>query len=148
MLRGLTTIIFTLALLLGQPAHAATQSADALRNRVNQGTVAIITGGVNGTYIRIASDLAAVLDKSDQLRILPIVGKGSVQNIADLLGQAASRKRARQSNDRCGSTGAGTDANRFCFAPAHRHEGTRTGLIPRFPPIPPWSTEPPLSKCC
>jgi uncharacterized protein len=85
MLRGLTTIIFTLALLLGQPAHAATQSTDALRNKVNQGTVAIITGGVNGTYIRIASDLAAVLDKGDQLRILPIVGRGSVQNIADLL---------------------------------------------------------------
>lgn len=44
-----------------------------------------MSGGVNGTYIRIASDLAAVLDKSNQLRILPIVGKGSVQNIIDLL---------------------------------------------------------------
>jgi uncharacterized protein len=85
MLRWLATIIFTLALLLGQAADAAAQSAVALRNTVNQGTVAIISGGVNGTYIRIASDLAAVLDKSDQLRILPIAGKGSVQNITDLL---------------------------------------------------------------
>ena len=55
-----------------------------LRNKGNQAKVTIISGGVNGTYIRIASDLAAVLDKGDQLRILPIVGKGSVQNIADL----------------------------------------------------------------
>ena len=85
MLRGLTTIIFTLALLLGQVAGVSAQSMDALRNKVNQGTVGIISGGVNGTYIRIASDLAAVLDKGDQLRILPIVGKGSVQNITDLL---------------------------------------------------------------
>ena len=85
MMRGVATIIFTLALLLGQAADAAAQSPAALRNTVNQGTVAIISGGVNGTYIRIASDLAAVLDKSDQLRILPIIGKGSVQNITDLL---------------------------------------------------------------
>ena len=85
MLRGLATIICTLALLLGQAVDAAAQSMDALRNKVNQGTVAIISGGVNGTYIRIASDLAAVLDKGDQLRILPIAGKGSVQNITDLL---------------------------------------------------------------
>ena len=63
---------------------AFAQSADALR-RANQGTVSIITGGVNGTYIRIGSDLAAVLDNRDQLRVLPIIGKGSLQNISDLL---------------------------------------------------------------
>ena len=56
-----------------------------LRERVNQGTVSIISGGVTGTYIRIASDLASVLDEGDELRILPIVGKGSVQNITDIL---------------------------------------------------------------
>jgi uncharacterized protein len=86
MMRGVATLIFfTLALLLGHAEHTGAQSPDVLRNRVNQGTVAIISGGVNGTYIRIASDLAAVLDKGDQLRILPIIGKGSVQNITDLL---------------------------------------------------------------
>ncbi len=56
-----------------------------LRSRVNQGTVSIISGGVTGTYIRIASDLAAVLDDGDKLRILPIIGKGSAQNITDIL---------------------------------------------------------------
>ena len=85
MMRALVTIMLTLALLSGHADHADAQSPDALRKSVNQGTVAIISGGVNGTYIRIASDLAAVLDKGDQLRILPIVGKGSVQNITDLL---------------------------------------------------------------
>lgn len=58
---------------------------DALRERVNAGRVGVISGGVNGTYIRIAADLAAVLDNRNELRILPIIGKGSVQNITDIL---------------------------------------------------------------
>jgi uncharacterized protein len=85
MLKGLAAFILFVTLLLSHADGARAQSAETMRNRVNQGTVAIISGGVNGTYIRIASDLAAVLDKPDQLRILPIVGKGSVQNIIDLL---------------------------------------------------------------
>ena len=85
MMRRMAMVLFALALLLGQAGHAGAQSADVLRNRANQGTVTIISGGVDGTYIRIASDLSAVLDKSGQLRILPIIGKGSVQNITDLL---------------------------------------------------------------
>lgn len=52
--------------------------------QANKGVVGIIAGGVNGTYIRIAADMATVLD-TDGLRILAIIGKGSVQNINDLL---------------------------------------------------------------
>jgi uncharacterized protein len=53
--------------------------------RVNRGTVRVISGGIGGTYIRIATDLASVLNDGDRLRVLPMVGQGSVQNIADLL---------------------------------------------------------------
>ena len=66
-------------------AAAYAQTADSLRERINRGTVSIISGGVDGTYVRIASDLSAVLDNGNDLRILPILGKGSVQNIADVL---------------------------------------------------------------
>lgn len=52
--------------------------------QANKGVVGIIAGGVNGTYIRIAADMATVLD-TDSLRVLAIIGKGSVQNINDLL---------------------------------------------------------------
>lgn len=52
--------------------------------QVSKGVVGIIAGGVNGTYIRIAADMATVLD-ADNLRILAIIGKGSAQNINDLL---------------------------------------------------------------
>jgi TRAP transporter TAXI family solute receptor len=57
----------------------------AMTVRANAGTVGVISGGVDGTYIRIAADLAAVLDDGDRLRVLPIVGRGSVQNISDLM---------------------------------------------------------------
>jgi uncharacterized protein len=53
--------------------------------RANANVVGIVSGGVDGTYIRIAADLSAVLDDSDRLRVLPIVGKGSLQNIADIM---------------------------------------------------------------
>jgi uncharacterized protein len=75
------------ALLAGlQPLVAAHgQGADIASARANAGTVGIISGGVDGTYIRIASDLAAVLDDGDRLRVISVLGKGSVQNIADVL---------------------------------------------------------------
>jgi TRAP transporter TAXI family solute receptor len=50
----------------------------------NKGVVGVVAGGVNGTYIRIAADMATALD-TNNLRILAIIGKGSIQNINDLL---------------------------------------------------------------
>jgi TRAP transporter TAXI family solute receptor len=84
-----TCAIVSLLLAGALPGDAAEQSTsrtiNAMRERVNAGTVGIVSGGINGTYIRIAAELAAVLDKGDTLRVLPLVGKGSVQNIADIL---------------------------------------------------------------
>jgi TRAP transporter TAXI family solute receptor len=57
----------------------------AQRDLVNGGVVGVVSGGVTGTYVRIAADLANALDDSYQLRVLPIIGKGSVRNIEDLL---------------------------------------------------------------
>ena len=65
-------------------AARADGGATALRERANAGVVGLVSGGVEGTYIRIAADLAAVLDGPD-LRVLPIVGKGSVQNVQDVM---------------------------------------------------------------
>jgi TRAP transporter TAXI family solute receptor len=58
---------------------------DAIKEHVNRNTVTIITGTIGGTYVQIGADLASVLDDGDKLRILPIVGRGSVQNLADIL---------------------------------------------------------------
>ena len=58
---------------------------NALTARANAGTVGVIAGGVDGTYIRIATDLAAVLDDGIRLRVIPIIGKGSLQNLSDIM---------------------------------------------------------------
>jgi uncharacterized protein len=67
-----------------QPSGEAPRPSDSLRDKVNTGTVGIVAGGVDGTYIRIATDLSAALD-GNNLRILPIAGKGSVQNVLDIM---------------------------------------------------------------
>lgn len=51
----------------------------------NQGTVGIISGGFGSTNLRIVADLATVLNKKHELRLLPMIGQGSVQNIDDIL---------------------------------------------------------------
>jgi len=78
------TFGFGLALSLtasvAQVPSGAAQSAD-----INDNTVGIVSGTVSGTYIQFASDLTNVLDSPDKLRILGVLGKGSMQNIEDIL---------------------------------------------------------------
>lgn len=57
----------------------------ARRNRLNQNTVTVISGNPNGTYLYLAYDLSAVLDDGDDLRVLPVVGRGGYQNMMDVL---------------------------------------------------------------
>lgn len=84
------TILTGLAAALVTPglARAQTNPAAVAPNavaRANAGVIGIISGGLDGTYTRFAADIAAVLDGVDDLRILPIIGKGSLQNLSDLL---------------------------------------------------------------
>ena len=66
-------------------SQGLTQTLSAMAARANAGTVGVISGGVDGTYIRFAADLAAVLDDGDTLRVIPVVGKGSIQNMRDIV---------------------------------------------------------------
>lgn len=81
-----------LGMLVLAPLTAWAQDGADTRNAVasrvaqaNANTVGVISGGISGTYVQIAADLANVLDDGDRLRVLPILGKGSLQNIADIL---------------------------------------------------------------
>jgi len=40
---------------------------------------------VGGAYAAMGSDMANVLDDGDNLRVLPVIGKGSAQNLIDIL---------------------------------------------------------------
>jgi branched-chain amino acid transport system substrate-binding protein len=56
-----------------------------LANQVNANTVNLVTGSFGSTYAQIGADLASVLDNGTNLRVLPVMGRGSVQAVADIL---------------------------------------------------------------
>ncbi len=71
-----------------RPARLAPQADGTLlpdRDRLNASTVTIVTAPVGGAVSTMGSDMANVLDDGDNLRVLPILGKGSVQNLIDIL---------------------------------------------------------------
>ena len=51
---------------------------------VNRGVVQLQTGRAAGISVSIAEDLANLIDDGATRRVLPVVGKGSLQNITDL----------------------------------------------------------------
>jgi TRAP-type uncharacterized transport system substrate-binding protein len=55
------------------------------KQSLNANTVTLITGTIGGTYVQFGADLASVLDDGNKIRVLPIVGRGSVQSVADIL---------------------------------------------------------------
>src|SRR5438105_15476360 len=50
----------------------------------NRGVVELETGRAPGISVRIAEDLANIIDDGATRRVLPVVGKGSLQNLTDL----------------------------------------------------------------
>jgi TRAP transporter TAXI family solute receptor len=65
---------------------AEIQAADPVKiAQAPNATVGLIGGDAGSTDARIAADIATVLDDADRLRVLPMQGNGSVQNIADLI---------------------------------------------------------------
>ena len=73
------------ALLCGLFASAAMAQEQPLDpiTHANQGVVGVITGMEGGTYARTGADLTILDD--DTLRVLPTLGKGSLQNLSDIL---------------------------------------------------------------
>ncbi len=77
--------LFGLLVLLGGAGTGLADDPRAQRALVNGGTISIMSGDLDGTDARVAADLANALDDWYDLRVLPIVGKGSVRNLEDLL---------------------------------------------------------------
>jgi TRAP transporter TAXI family solute receptor len=84
--RTLRSILAAAVLAITATAAMAQGAGEQLRNRMNANTVAMVTGSPSGTYIQFAHDMASVLDQPEGgLRILALLGKGSVQNVKDIL---------------------------------------------------------------
>ena len=58
---------------------------ESYRSRLNENVVTIMAGSPSGTDLSIATDIAQVVDDGDNLRVLPIVGRGVAQNVKDVM---------------------------------------------------------------
>src|SRR5215813_12599502 len=76
-------IIFALTLPAAWPALAKT-GAPPPELGVNRGVVQLETARAAGISVRIAEDLANVIDDGATRRVVPVVGKGALQNLTDL----------------------------------------------------------------
>src|SRR5215468_1078000 len=70
-----------------QPLPPKPVSEDELDKaaRLNNWTVGLAGGLLEGTFVRYAADLGKALDDADNLRVLPIISYGAVGNVTDLI---------------------------------------------------------------
>src|SRR5215813_13806208 len=67
------------------PNKPVSEEEAAKAARINNWTVGVAGGLLEGTFIRYAADLGKALDDGDNLRVLPIVSYGAVGNVSDLV---------------------------------------------------------------
>jgi uncharacterized protein len=77
---GCLGAVIAAALLTGQ-ANAAGASADTPRNK---NVVELETEGASNISVRIAEEIANIVDDGATRRVLPVVGRSAVQNFSDL----------------------------------------------------------------
>src|SRR5260370_14101109 len=80
----ITAIICILVLPIARPALPKTAGPPPEVGVVNRGVVELETASAAGSSVRIAEDLANVIDDGATRRVLPVIGKGALQNITDL----------------------------------------------------------------
>jgi TRAP-type uncharacterized transport system substrate-binding protein len=63
------------------------QDLNQIRERVNQGQVAIMCGRTTGSFLYYCEDMAVALNDNVgyKLRVVPMIGEGSVRNVEDIL---------------------------------------------------------------
>src|SRR6267142_2700151 len=77
-------IIVALAFSDTPTTSAKTAAQPPPETGVNRGVVELETARASGISVRIAEDLANIIDDGATRRVLPVVGKGSLQNLGDL----------------------------------------------------------------
>jgi len=67
-----------------QPKRERSRDLAEMADRMNANTVIIVTGNPGFIYSEFGNDFATVLNNGDELRILPVVSQGGVQNVRDV----------------------------------------------------------------
>ena len=68
-----------------QVARPAVTGEAALRQQINEWTVGLAAGLLEGAPIRLATEIARVVNDGPNLHVLPIVTRGPTENVNDLL---------------------------------------------------------------
>ena len=69
----------------GQISRPVVPSESILRERINRWTVGLAGGLLEGAPIRLATEIARVVNDGENLHVLPIVTRGPTENVNDLL---------------------------------------------------------------
>jgi TRAP-type uncharacterized transport system substrate-binding protein len=69
----------------GQISRPGVPSESVLRERINRWTVGLAGGLLEGAPIRLATEIARVVNDGENLHVLPIVTRGPTENVNDLL---------------------------------------------------------------
>jgi len=67
------------------PNKPVTEDENAKSIRINNWTIGLAGGLLEGTFSKYAADLGKALDDGDNLRVLPIISYGAVGNVTDLI---------------------------------------------------------------
>ena len=78
------SVIFTVCYPAVRTCCAKTAAVSASEPGRNRGIVQIETARADGISVRIAEDMANIVDDGVTRRVLPVVGKGALQNLTDL----------------------------------------------------------------
>lgn len=66
-------------------AHAQNIDQGEIKAKSQQNVVRIMAGSATGTYSRFCQDVADALDEAGKLRVMCVLGLGSVQNVSDII---------------------------------------------------------------
>src|SRR5262244_4067385 len=67
------------------PNKPVSEEEAAKAARINNWTVGLAGGLLEGTFSKYAADLGKALDDGDNMRVLPIISYGAVGNVTDLV---------------------------------------------------------------
>ncbi len=68
-----------------RPPQAATAAGTAEKEKMNAWTIGLAGGLLEGAPIRLAAEIARVVDDGPNMHILPIVTRGATENLNSLL---------------------------------------------------------------
>ena len=81
------TIVLSILLSAVGAEPSQAQNFEEMRERVNQGHVGIMCGRTTGSFLYFCEDMAVAMNDNTgySLRVVPMVGEGSVRNVEDVL---------------------------------------------------------------